>query len=135
LKKHRGKCLALFITVAAALGAAVYFGWLPLAGTTHRINPYTGMKLRVGMTQSKVQTIFGVPPGDYSSEPRRDRVPARGDDRPELRREDWTSDEGGAAVYFGPDGTVADFTLWVAPSGKMTERERIRKWWYWFTVW
>jgi hypothetical protein len=74
-------------------------------------------------------------PGDYRSEPRKDRVAARGDGQPELRREDWTSDEGGAAVYFGPDGKVADFTLWVAPGGRMTEHERIRKWWYWLTVW
>jgi hypothetical protein len=135
MKKHRGKLIVLLIPVAAAVGAAVYFGWLPLAGSTHRINPYTSMKLRVGMTQSKVEAIFGVPPGDYSSEPRRDRVQARGDGQRELRREDWTSDEGGAVVYFGPDGKVADFTLWVAPGGKMTGRERIRKWWYWLTVW
>ena len=93
------------------------------------------MKLRVGMTQSKVEAIFGVPPGDYSAEPRKERVQARGDGQPELRREDWTSEEGGAVVYFGPDGKVADFTLWVAPGGKMTGRERIRKWWYWLTVW
>jgi hypothetical protein len=135
MKKHRGKVIVLLITVAVAVGAAVFFGWLPLAGSTHRINPYTSMKLHVGMTQSKVEAIFGVPPGDYSSEPRRDRVQARGDGQRELRREDWTSDEGGAVVYFGPDGKVADFTLWVAPRGKMTGRERIRKWWYWLTVW
>jgi hypothetical protein len=89
------------ITVAAAVGAAVYFGWLPLAGSIHRINPYTSMKLRVGMTQCKVEAIFGVPPGDYSSEPRRDRVQARGDGQPELRREDWTSDEGGPSFTSG----------------------------------
>ena len=135
MKKHRGKWIVLLITVAAAAGAAVYFGWLPLAGSTHRINPYTSMKLRVGMTQSKVEAIFGVPPGDYSSEPGRARVQARGDGQPELRREDWTSDEGGAVVYFGPDSKVADFTLWVAPGSRMTERERFRSWWYWLTVW
>jgi hypothetical protein len=135
MKKHRGKLLAILITAAVAVGAAVYFVWIPLAGSAHRINPYTGMKVRVGMTQSKVETIFGSPPGNYSSERRRDRVQARGDGRPGLRREDWTSDEGGAVVYFGPDGTVADFTLFVAPGGKMTGRERIRKWWYWLTVW
>jgi hypothetical protein len=69
LKKHRGKLLVLSITVVAAVGAAVYFGRLPLAGATHRINPYTCMKLRVGMPQDKVEAIFGAPPGDYSSGP------------------------------------------------------------------
>jgi hypothetical protein len=134
MKKHRGKLLVLLIAVAAAGGAAVYFGWLSPAGSPHRINPYTSIKLRVGMRQSKVEAIFGVPPGDYSSEPGRDPVQARGDGHPELRREDWTSDEGGAVVYFGADGKVADFTLWIAPGRKMTARERIRKWWYWLTV-
>jgi hypothetical protein len=104
LKKHRGKLLVLSITVAAAVGAAGYFGSLPHAASTHRINPYTSVKLRVGMPQDKVEAIFGVPPGDYSSEPKKERVQGRGDGRLELRREDWTSDEGGAVVYFGPDG-------------------------------
>jgi hypothetical protein len=135
MKVPRGKRLAFLAVVAAALAAAVYFGLAHLAGPTHRVNPYTAMKVRVGMTQSEVEAIFSAPPGDYSSEPRRDRVQARGDGQPELRREDWTSDEGGAVVYFGPDGRVADFTLWVAPGGQMTVRESIRKWWYWVTVW
>lgn len=135
MKKHRSKLLVLLLTVAAAVGAVVLFGWLPLAGPAHRINPHTGMKLRVGMTQSQVEAVFGVPPGDYSSEPPGERVRARGDGQPGLRREDWASDEGGAVVYFGPDGRVADLTLWVAPGGTMTPRERLRKWWYWLTVW
>jgi hypothetical protein len=81
------------------------------------------------------KAVFGVPPGDYSSTPGRAPVPARGDGQPALRRWDWTSDEGGAVVYFGPDDKVADFTLWVVPGSKMTEREHLRKWWYWLTVW
>jgi hypothetical protein len=137
LKKHRGKSLILSMTVLAAVSAAVYFGRLPLAGSTHRINPYTCMKLRVGMPQDKVEAIFRTPPGDYSSEPGMNLVEGRGDARLglELRREDWTSDEGGAVVYFGPDGRVADFTLWVTPGRTMTAHERIRKWLYWLTVW
>ena len=136
MRKHGVKLLVLVITVAAAVGAAaVHFGWLPFAGSTHRINPYTSIKLRVGMPRDKVEAIFGVPSGNYSSEPNKDRIQGRGDGRPELLREDWTSDEGGAVVYFGPDGKVADFTLWVAPGGKMTAQERIRKWYYWLTVW
>jgi len=39
MKKHRGKLLVLLIAFAAAVGAVVYFGWLPLAGPAHRINP------------------------------------------------------------------------------------------------
>jgi hypothetical protein len=131
MRRHRGKLLVLLLMVSAAVGAGIYFVFLvPM----HRINPYTSMKLRLGMTQSKVEAIFSVPPGNYSSEPTQNRIQARGDSRPQLRREDWMSDEGGAVVYFGPDGKVADFTLWIAPGRKMPARERIRKWWYWLTV-
>lgn len=123
------------LMVVVALVAAVYFGWALLAGSAHRINPYTAMKIRVGMTQRDVEAIFGAPPGDYSSEQKSDQAQAPVDCRPDLRREDWTAEEGGAVVYFGPDGRVADFTLWVAPGRQTAKFERIRKWWYWLTVW
>jgi hypothetical protein len=135
MKKHRGKRLIFLGLVVAALVAAVYFGRLHLAGSAHRINPYTAVKVRLGMTQSEVEAIFGAPPGDYSSGPKADRPQAPADRRPDLRREDWTTEEGGAVVYFGPDGRAADFTLWVAPGRQTSKFERVRKWWYWLTVW
>jgi hypothetical protein len=134
-KEHRRKRLLFLVLLVVALAAVAYFGLLHRAGSGHRINLYTALKLCVGMTQSEVEALFGAPSGDYSSEPRADRPKAPEDRRPDLRRQDWTTEEGGAVVYFGPDGRVADFTLWVTPGGKMTERERIRKWWYWLTVW
>ena len=45
------------------------------------------------------------------------------------------TDDPGAVVYFGPDDRVKDFEMWVVGGGKMTAFERIRKWWYWLTVW
>jgi hypothetical protein len=68
----------------AALVAAVYSGRLHLAGSAHRINPYTALKARVGMTQRKGEAIFGAPPGDYSSEPKADEPQAPVDRRPDL---------------------------------------------------
>ena len=135
MKAHRGRRRLVLALVGAALVAAVYFGWLHLSGSGHRINPYTAMKVRVGMTQGDVEAIFRAPPGDYSSEPRADQPEAPADRRPDLRREDWMTEEGGAVVYFGLDGRVADFTLWVAPGRKTSKVERVRKWWYWLTVW
>ena len=132
MKKRRGKrLLALAMVVAFALAAAVHFG---LADSAHSINPYIAMKVHLGMTQREVEAIFRAPPGDYS-EAKTDHPAAPADRRPDLRREDWMTEEGGAVVYFGPDGKVADCTLWITPGRKMSMLERIRKWWYWLTVW
>jgi hypothetical protein len=135
MKKLRVKRLIVWVMVPAALVAAVYFGLLLLFGSAQRVNPYTAMKVRLGMTQSEVEAIFGAPPGDYSAVPLADRPQPPANRRPDLRREDWMTEEGGAVVYFGPDDRVADCTLWLTPGRKMTGFERIRKWWYWLTVW
>jgi hypothetical protein len=134
MKKPRVKRLIALLTVVAALVAAVYFGRRHLAGSAHRINPYTAMMVRLGMTQAEVESVFGAPPGDYSSGPAADQAPPE-NRRPDLRREAWTAEEGGAVVYFGPDEKVADFTLWVAPVRQTSKLEPLRKWWYWLTVW
>ena len=134
MKHRRGRRLIASVLAVATLVAAVYFGLLLLFGSAQRVNPYTAMKVRLGMTQRDVETIFGASPGDYSSE-EADRPAAPVDRRPDLRRADWTTEEGGAVVYFGPDGRVADYTLWVAPDRKASKLERMRKWWYWLTVW
>jgi hypothetical protein len=131
---QRKKRLLILAMVVVALVTAVYFVWPHLSGSAHRINPYTAVKVRVCMTQAQVEAIFGAPPGDYSSEPKAGPLHAPPDRRPDLRREDWTADEGGAVVYFGQDGKVADATLWLVPH-KMSKFETIRKWWYWATVW
>jgi hypothetical protein len=133
MHKRRGKRLIVGTVTTAAAAAVVCFGLRDLGGPAHRINPYTALKLRVGMTQARVEALFATPPGDYSSGPKADRPPV--DRRPDLRREDWASDEGGAAVYFGPDDRVADFTVWVAGGRRTSGLERLRKWWYWLTVW
>ena len=134
MKMHPNKRLLILTGILVALVAAVYFVWPHLSGSAHRINPFTAMKVRVGMTQAQVEAIFGARPGDYSSEPKAGQSRAPSDRRPDLRREDWTADEGGAVVYFGQDGKVAAATLWVLPR-RASQFDTIRKWWYWATVW
>jgi hypothetical protein len=136
MSKHRRKLRLVLVVAVTAIVVAVCFRWLDRGGSSHRVNVYTAEKVRLGMTQKEVEGIFAAPPGDYSSEPMVDRAPESTNRRPELRREDWTADEGGAVVYFGPDGRVADAIIWIAPHCSKTSRfERVRKWWYWFTVW
>jgi hypothetical protein len=134
MKIHRNNRLLILTVFVVAIVAAVFFAWQHLSRSVHRINPYTAMKVRLGMTQAQVEAIFGAPAGDYASGAKAGQRRAPSDRRPDLRREDWTADEGGAVVYFGQDGKVADATLWLVPH-KASQFETIRKWWYWATVW
>jgi hypothetical protein len=135
MTKRRAKWPIVLLVVVAALVVAVYAGWLHLADSGHRVNVYTAQKVRAGMTQSEVEAIFRAPPGDYSSEPKADKPRAPVPHRPDFRREDWTTEEGGAAVYFGPDGRVVDCIIWSAPDYNGSKFGRVRKWWYAVTVW
>jgi hypothetical protein len=129
MKKHRRKWLILVVTTVGVAVGVVLLSWAHLRGSGPRINPYTATKIRLGMTQGQIEAIFAAPPGDYSTAPMVDQPPTA--NRPQLRREDWTTDEGGAAVFFGPDGTVADCIIWIAPHHQQASRfERVRKWWY-----
>jgi hypothetical protein len=119
VKMHRNKILLILTVVVAALVAAVYIIRPHLAGSAHRIHPYTAIKLRVCMTQAQVEAILGAPPGDYSSEPMAGQVHAAADRRPDLRREAWTAEEGGAVIYFGK---VADFKLWIVPTKRLSSK-------------
>jgi hypothetical protein len=123
--RHRGKIV--LVMVVAALAATLYVGWRCLPGSGHRINPHTAAMVRVGMTQGEVEALFGVPPGDYSTEPKADKAEAPVPRRPDMRREDWTTEEGGAAVYFGPDGKVADCIIWAGPGYNASWFERLKR--------
>jgi hypothetical protein len=116
MKKHRGKWLVLLAVIAGGLGAAVCVLWFHPGGSAHRIDLDTAEKVCAGMTQRQVEGLFGVPPGDYSSQPGTMHCEGVAERWPGLRREDWTADEGGAVVYFDADGRVADRIVWVAPS-------------------
>jgi hypothetical protein len=138
MKKHRGKLLLLAVLVAAALGASAGLRWLRPERPVQRVNPYTATKVRLGMTQKEVEAIFRAPPGDYSTAMRGHHAEGLPKRPPELRREDWTADEGGAVVYFGDDGRVADCILWIEPNYMAKEgavRFRLRKWCYELGVW
>jgi hypothetical protein len=120
------------VLVAVLLPCAVVgIRALAPAGSTHRITPYTVLKVRLGMTRQDVQAIFRVPPGDYSSKPDPERPPAPASRRPGLQREEWTGEGTGTFVFFGPDGRVADWQAWVTNPPKPTWLDRIEGWLPW----
>src|SRR5215471_8048203 len=55
-----------WLAFAACLCLAVFWG-VRLLTTQHRINRESFEKIQVGMTQSDVESLLGVPPGDYST--------------------------------------------------------------------
>jgi hypothetical protein len=137
VRKHRGKLIVLAVFVAA-LWLAGWVFWTRPVGPGQRINPHTVLRVRPGMTQEQIEAIFGAPPGDYSSEMRGHQAKGLPQRPPELRREDWTADEGGAVVYFGADGRVKDAVLWTEPNYKTNDgpvRFRLRKWCYELGIW
>jgi hypothetical protein len=78
-----------------------------LAPAPHRINRAGFEQIREGLTQAEVEAILGVPPGDYSTVDLRVAPADRYVFPPELRAQEWLSDDGCVGIGFGPDGTVA----------------------------
>jgi hypothetical protein len=60
------KRLHLVLRMTAPIMFVFVTGVFPLVvGPRHRINRETYLKIRLGMTQAEVETLLGVPPGDY----------------------------------------------------------------------
>jgi hypothetical protein len=135
MKKSRRRWLTFLLVVVAAVAVAAYVRWLHLADSAHRVTLDAAERVCAGMTQREVEDIFGVPPGDYSSQPgtvHPEGLPKR---PPDLRREDWTADEGGTVVYFDEDGRVVDRIVWVAPGQRTASIDPFRKVWHGLRGW
>jgi hypothetical protein len=121
--------LVLLLLLAPAV-SLMCWRFMPGKPGVH-VNANAAGKIRVGMTQKQVESLFRVPPGDYFEGPDDGRPQASANRRPDLRRADWIGQEFQAAVYFGPDERVADFELCITTSRRMTVQDRIQKWMYW----
>ena len=57
-----------WLAYAACVGLAVFWG-IRLIPQRHRISAKSYDKIQIGMTIKEVETLLGVPPGDYSTRP------------------------------------------------------------------
>jgi hypothetical protein len=122
--------LGCLLAMLAGFVLILYVAWPEPAGSGPRLQFWAFFRLRVGMTQQKVEEILGLPPGDYSSRPDQDRPADIGKRRPELRCEQWVGDGFGAALYFGLDDKVADFEIWGNNPPEPTVKDRVKSWFY-----
>ncbi len=109
--------LLLKLGPVALLGAGLFVAWLWCTTPRHRITEPTYARIKDGMTTSEVCSVFGVGPGDYSSDPTDPRhspymtefvvggikgVPT-GAIAPSKT---WLSDNGAAIIHFNDEGVV-----------------------------
>jgi hypothetical protein len=100
----RKRLLLLLMSVALVLLG----GWLTLwpSSPQHRINRESFARIQEGMTEQEVESILGVPAGDYATarvaiaEDYDLRVPAG------AVQKQWTCDEGTILVFFYPADKV-----------------------------
>ena len=123
--------IAIAALISLPLGYAAFVTWQAFT-PTHRITTANFGRIRAGMTREEVEAVFGVPPGNYCHTDFSDVIDPvnRLADAlyPELRSETWWSDEGGAIVTFGADGTVVGMQLVQTRFSKPSLLERFRAW-------
>jgi hypothetical protein len=100
-------CLLLILAVATTLGVWLSVQWLL---PTHRIDDEHFAKLGLGMTQSEVEEILGVPAGDYRLIPQGSfhgglgPGAAFGGTQEQKERKWWVGDSVWIQIGFGSDG-------------------------------
>jgi hypothetical protein len=134
----RKRFVLLFVSLTCLLGGALAI-WL--ASPTHRINEANIKRIKEGMSESEVEAILCVPPGNYS---RGGRVilyadlgtsPFMGQERPglkffemkELHAVEWVGNEAAVKVWFDENQRVFN----VVPGrvvGAENILDRIRRW-------
>jgi hypothetical protein len=105
----------------------LFFGggfWLLTAPPKHGITKANFDRIRVGMTESDVQAIFLVPPGDYLSGRRTLKGSGAGSGWL-VKRSTWVSEEGSFDVFVDPSGKVIrkDYYEVVQPSALQSFRD------------
>jgi len=129
MKRHRH---VLFLIAASIASLVLYAVWQWHALPGHRITRVGYKQITAGMTQSEVEAILGVPPGDYAGgkarHPTLELPPGEGS--PLWRREDWRSNEASIAVFFDPDGVVVNKVgTWWASEASWSDR--VLQWMGW----
>jgi hypothetical protein len=108
MKRRFVVCIVGFAVLMTGVMTAHWFATRPV----HRINESTVKQIKEGMTLAEVETILGVPAGDYSTR----KVLFLGPGTPPYRGwfyinppQIWTSNEASVLVHFEDDCVVAVF--------------------------
>jgi hypothetical protein len=107
---------ALWISTAGTVAAPALKSPPPKA-PRHRINMENFQRIKEGMTKAEVESLFGVPAGNYDDGPN-DFF----DQRPEKERQAAWADNGGAPTDWGSNGFIAH--VW------FDENDKARHWIY-----
>ncbi len=124
----RGKLLAFAGLVLVTVAVAACFIKPPPEPPAVRINGYTVLRIRLGMTRPDVEAIFRVPAGEYSSlaDPNKPDVPTASSHRPDLKWEAWGGDSAVLFVHFGPDGKADDWEAHLRHTDR--KRSKMDRW-------
>jgi hypothetical protein len=97
----------LTFTVVFGLAAVTCMAWRSLT-PAHRINGSSISQIQVGMALLEVESVFGVPPGDYSEQTKHNWTPSCDTEGfPQgWRCETWKSTNAVCNVYFDHDDKV-----------------------------
>ncbi|MCI0742907.1 MAG: outer membrane protein assembly factor BamE [Gemmataceae bacterium] len=101
MKKRR--CLWIVVVLVLLLGAGYGVLWLT-AGPRHRINKESFERIQEGMTEEEVESIIGVPAGDYTTGPVVVRLMLISFMSPQCKS--WKSNVGQIVVDFDSRGLI-----------------------------
>jgi hypothetical protein len=120
MKLALGKRRVSMLVCLALIGIVFISIWVRLEPepAAVRINFYTVLRIRTGMTRTDVEAIFHVPAGEYSSveDPNRMIQPVGSTKRADLQWDFWGGDRAVLFVHFGPDGRVDDWEARLRPA-------------------
>jgi hypothetical protein len=119
------KRIQLTFIVVFGLMAGPYIAWRSLE-PVHRITSSSFSQIRSGMTQTEVEAIFGVPPGDYSDRSKHYLIWISPDLLPDGgRTEIWRAPNAVCHVYFDQEGKVLFYN---AVEVRSTWFDQIKNW-------
>ena len=131
----RRRCLVLGSGIVAMAAVAGLAFWL--TAPKHRIHEESIGLIEAGMSQAEVEAIFGVPPGDYSSNTANAAwIPTSLSNSlkltfivPEGEQQTWKGENVSVTVVFNPLVVEKPYVIWVrvvAPSEPFFAK--IRRW-------
>ena len=126
--KRKGLILFVFVSLAFT---AILSSWMTVR-PKQRINDDTIKLINHGMSLNEVETVFGVPPGDYTTDSNiRYICPPTPPYRTRLNVNEaiiWISDDAQAIIHFDDDGLVEGVFTGLRFPLNGTTWDKFRRW-------